>query len=493
MRPLTELIRAVSEPLQYPPETMSLVITGITADSRKVAKDNLFVAVAGVKSDGATFIAQAKQHGAQVVLCDDKASIPDASGLTVIRTKNTRRALAQMASAFYRLQPAHIVAITGTDGKTSTADFFRQLWHHMGASSASIGTLGSLGGDGRTLSPGSHTTPDPMELHRLLAQMEGQRITHVAMEASSHGLHQHRLDGVRLQAGAFTNIARDHLDYHKDEDDYFTAKSRLFSELLPKGAVAVLNRGDARFAALEKICKTRGLHVVEFGREAADLRIDRLTPHARGQKAELTIDGKAHSIEIPLVGAFQVMNILAALGLARAVGGDIHRMLSVLPKLAGVPGRLEHVVSLVGGASVYVDYAHTPMALANILQTLRPHTKGKLHVVFGCGGDRDPGKRPEMGKAAATLADSVIVTDDNPRSEVPAAIRAAILAAAPGAKEVADRKEAIYLALQSLGPSDILVIAGKGHEKTQTVGDKVFPFDDVEVARQGAKELKLAA
>ncbi len=487
---LTDLLQRLTETPELPTSFASLNITGISADSRKIKPGYLFVALQGSKAAGADYIVAARQAGAVAVLC---AAGEDVSGLPAIQVANPRLALAELAAAFYAAQPEHIVAITGTDGKTSTADFFRQFWHGMGKKSASIGTLGTLAGDGGVISAGSHTTPDPVELHRLLDEMARAKITHVAMEASSHGLHQHRLDGVRLEAAAFTNIARDHLDYHKDENDYFAAKARLFTELLPQGKTAILNADDARFATLQGICKERSIRVIDFGKKASAYRIASLTPHNTGQNASLVLDGKAVEMNIPLVGGFQVMNILAALGLSVAVGAKMDEALAVIPKFTGVPGRLEHVVTLANGASVYVDYAHTPMALANILQTLRPHTSSKLHVVFGCGGDRDAGKRPEMGKAAVKLADNVIITDDNPRSEQPASIRAAIKAAAPSAKEVADRKEAIYVALQSLGSHDLLVIAGKGHEKTQIVGSAVLPFDDVEIARHAAKELKLAA
>ncbi|MFO0389729.1 MAG: UDP-N-acetylmuramoyl-L-alanyl-D-glutamate--2,6-diaminopimelate ligase [Alphaproteobacteria bacterium] len=483
---LTDLLASVSE---KPEAQVLLNVTGISADSRKIQSGNLFVALQGSKAAGADYVMAARKAGAIAVLCAMDLQLPEC-GVPVIRVANPRLALAQLAAAFYPKQPEHMVAITGTDGKTSTADFFRQFWHHMGKKSASFGTLGTLSGAGEVLAAGTHTTPDPVELHRVLAEMVAKNISHVAMEASSHGLHQYRLDGVRLEAAAFTNIARDHLDYHKNEEDYFAAKLRLFSELLPTGKTAVLNADDVRFAVLSEICARRNITVMDFGRNAKSLRIDSLTPHNTGQHAKLMLMGKLYTLDIPLVGGFQVMNILAALGLSVVVGADMEGSISVISKFKGVPGRLEHVATLANGASVYVDYAHTPMALANILQTLRPHTPNKLHVVFGCGGDRDAGKRPEMGKVAARLADNVIITDDNPRSERPELIRSAIKAAAPTAKEVADRKEAIYVALQMLEPNDILVIAGKGHEKTQIVGDKVLPFDDVEIARQAAGGLQ---
>ncbi|MDX2113340.1 MAG: UDP-N-acetylmuramoyl-L-alanyl-D-glutamate--2,6-diaminopimelate ligase [Alphaproteobacteria bacterium] len=461
-------------------------ITGITADSRAVRPGFVFVALEGEKVDGHEFISQAIQNGALAVIADKKRVL--AEDTRVIPAANTRRAFAQLAAAFYPRQPEHVVAVTGTDGKTSTADFYRQFWYLMGARSAAIGTLGITGGDGRLLSEGTHTTPDPMTLHQQLSSLPAD---YVCMEASSHGIHQSRLDGVRLEAAAFTYIGRDHLDYHKTEDNYFLAKARLFDTLLGEGKTAVINQDDKRYSELHARCLARRHRIIGFGRGGSDFRIHSLELLPHGQRAQLELFGKHYTVEVPLVGAFQTMNILAALGLVVGSGGDIQRAVSVIPRLAGVPGRLEKVADLDCGAVVYIDYAHTPMALANILHTLRPHTPGLLHVVFGCGGDRDAGKRPEMGRIAAELADRVIVTDDNPRSENPATIRSQIMAASSGAKEVADRREAIYVALGELRAGDVLVIAGKGHEKTQTIAGKVLPFDDAEVARAGVRELKL--
>lgn len=482
---LIDLIRAVSEPLIYPSTAANLTITHITADSRQVKPGTLFVALKGEKTDGGAFITQAKQQGAVGALCDSHSTIHE-SGMALVRAVNPRLALAQMAACFYAKQPKHMVAVTGTDGKTSTADFFRQLCHMQGQRSASIGTLGVISGLGEVLYPGSHTTPDPVTLHHMLAELSASRVTHVAMEASSHGLHQYRLDGVKLEAAAFTNIARDHLDYHRNEENYFHAKARLFAELLPEGKTAVINQDDARFARLQAICQQRRHHIIGFGRSGGEFHIRELALYPQGQKASLTLFGKNYEVEIPLVGAFQTMNILAALGMATGCGLELDLLLKSLQTLRGVPGRLELAAMLNNGASVYVDYAHTPAALGNILRTLRPHTHGKLHVVFGCGGDRDSGKRPEMGKIAAELADYVIVTDDNPRSENPAAIRRAVMDACPDAKEVADRKEAIYGAIEATKKGDVVVIAGKGHEKTQIIGSQALPFDDVQVAREAA-------
>jgi len=485
MLPLIELIHATREPLDYPLSSATLPITGLTADSRAVSPGNLFFALKGQHSDGTAFIAQAKKAGAVAVVCDAEVKEP---GLAVVRTKNPMLVMAHMAARFYGKQPAHMTAVTGTDGKTSTADFYRQFWHHMGKKSASIGTLGVLSGGGEILFPGSHTTPYPIELHKMLAEMPAD---YACLEASSHGLHQYRLDGVKLEAAAFTNITRDHLDYHVTEEAYFDAKLRLFSAVLPEGGTAVLNQDDGRFEAIKAICDKRKHRVIGFGKRGAQFKIvaSQALPH--GQRVQLELLGKAMMLDVPLVGAFQVMNILAALGLVIGSGGEMEKALSVITHFQGVPGRLEQAVRLANGATVFIDYAHTPMALANILNTLRPHTAGKLHVVFGCGGDRDAGKRPEMGHIAEMLADEIIVTDDNPRSEDPATIRRAIVEATRRAKEVADRREAIYVAMKGLAPGDILVLAGKGHEKTQIVGNKTFPFDDAEVARDVAKELKM--
>lgn len=491
MTRLIDLIRSSGDVTEFPDAAASISVSGITADSRQAAPGHLFVALKGTRADGTAFIEQAIGSGAVAILCDRQTSV--SGGIPIIRSGNVRRSLAQMAAAFYERRPGCMVAVTGTDGKTSTCDFLRQLWRQMGRLPASIGTLGVLDGEGRALYPESQTTPDPVGLHRMLSEMAGKNITHVAMEASSHGLDQYRLDGVKLEAAAFTNITRDHLDYHGSEEAYFQAKMRLFSELLPAGKTAVLNQDDAKFPALEKICKARGIKVIGFGVSGTHYKIKNIMPQAHGQQAMLEIHGRTYTLDIPLAGAFQAFNIATALALIEATGGKPEQAIATVPNLKGVPGRLERVASLKNGAAVYIDYAHTPAALANILKTLRPHTMGRLHVVFGCGGDRDAGKRPEMGKAAQELADSVTVTDDNPRSEDPAAIRRAVLAACPRGKEVADRRQAIYGALGELQAGDVLVIAGKGHEKTQTIGGKVLPFDDAETARQGVKELKLAA
>ncbi len=486
---LTSLLAASGEQLLLPQGAKDAPINAITADSRQVKPGALFVALGGTKVDGAGFITEAVKSGAAAVICDMHANILEQS-IPLIRAGNPRCVLAKIAGAFYGAQPAHMVAVTGTDGKTSTADFFRQLVYLAGKRSASIGTLGVFNGEGKELYDGTHTTPDPVSLHKMLAGLS-TKSDYVCMEASSHGLHQYRLDGVTLEAAAFTNIARDHLDYHHTEEAYFAAKARLFDGVLPEGKTAILNQDDVRFEALLQMCARRRIKVIGFGKNGGQLCIVKQSPLPHGQQVVLRIFDKEYDMEIPLLGGFQVMNMLAALGLAHGAGMDVHSLVDYLPKLRGVPGRLEPVATLKNGAAVLIDYAHTPMALRSILQVLRPHAKQKLHVVFGCGGDRDTGKRPEMGKAASELADVAIVTDDNPRSEDAALIRRAVMAECKNGREVAGRREAIVEAVKNLGAGDVLVIAGKGHEKTQTIGSDVLPFDDAVVAREVIQELGL--
>lgn len=457
-------------------------ITSITSDSRKVMPGSLFVAMPGMNADGAKFVPDAVKSGASAVLAagDVKADVP------VVKVVDMRAAVSKIAAVFYAGQPEFCFAITGTDGKTSTADFVRQLAQLSGLDAASIGTLG-LRSEHKKINaafPALNTSPEPILLHETLDALAGTGVQVVAIETSSHGLDQKRADGVKFAAGAFTNLTRDHLDYHHTVDAYFTAKARLFAEVLGAGALAVLNRDDAQFDALKKICYARGLKLLSFGvHAAADYRVASVTPHAGGLDATVVLKGQEHQLKLPLYGAFQLSNMLSAMGLLNAAGLSEVALVKLLPQLTGVPGRLEKIAEA-NGAPVFIDYAHTPAALENILKTLRPHTAKKLHVVFGCGGDRDAGKRPEMGAAAAKFADHVIVTDDNPRSEDPATIRAAIMAAAPGAQEIPDRDAAIRTAIQQLQAGDVLVIAGKGHETTQTIGNQVLPFNDADHIRK---------
>jgi UDP-N-acetylmuramoyl-L-alanyl-D-glutamate--2,6-diaminopimelate ligase len=470
-----------------------LEITGLTADSRAVEPGYLFAALPGTRTDGARFIADALTRGAVAVLAPEGVAPPEAANDVALLTEtNPRRAFARMAASFYADQPETLVAVTGTNGKSSVAHFADQLWRALGHPSGSMGTLGirSAAFD----RDGTLTTADPVALHKDLADLAHAGITHLALEASSHGLAQYRLDGVRLKAAAFTNLSRDHLDYHGDMASYFAAKARLFGELLPAGATAVLNAEDPRFHALANICNGQGIEVLDYGHGARRLawRASELLPD--GQRLRFAWEGAAQEVGLNLYGDFQAGNVLAALGLVLATRpGGSHAPVSAadwdalrlaLRALTPVKGRLQPVIGFANGARAYVDYAHTPDALATALKALRPHCAGRLIVVFGCGGARDTGKRPQMGAIAAAAADAVIVTDDNPRSEDPAAIRAAILAAAPDALEIGDRRAAIARGLDMLDDGDCLLIAGKGHETGQIVGDRVLPFDDTGIARE---------
>ncbi|HZT52143.1 MAG TPA: UDP-N-acetylmuramoyl-L-alanyl-D-glutamate--2,6-diaminopimelate ligase [Stellaceae bacterium] len=467
-------------------------IAGLTADSREVKPGFLFAALRGTRTDGTRFVGEAVARGAAAVLLADPRPFAElarrAPPVRLIADPNPRRRLARMAARFHAPQPATLVAVTGTNGKTSVAWFTRQIWEFCGLAAASLGTLGIVG-PGVTES-GSHTTPDPVALHRTLQRLALAGISHVALEASSHGLDQYRLDGLALAAAAFTNLTRDHLDYHADMAAYLAAKKRLFSELLPRGGTAVLNFDTAEGRALSAECRAWGQHVVGFGTaENADLRLVATQPSATGQSIEIAVSGDRHALALPLLGAFQASNVLAALGLAIAGGAPPGAAVAALPRLVGVPGRMEHVASHPNGAPIIVDYAHTPDALETVLTALRPHCRGRLAVVFGCGGDRDPGKRPMMGAIAARLADRAIVTDDNPRTENASAIRRAILAAAPAAQEIDDRRAAIRAGIAALAPGDVLLLAGKGHESGQIVGSTTLPFSDAAVAREAVSML----
>uniref|UniRef100_UPI003898F64A UDP-N-acetylmuramoyl-L-alanyl-D-glutamate--2, 6-diaminopimelate ligase n=1 Tax=Dongia deserti TaxID=2268030 RepID=UPI003898F64A len=463
-------------------------VRDLALDSRRVRAGALFAALPGTKLDGRAFVADAAKAGASVILAPAGSIFADLpKDVAVLTAQEPRRALALLAARFFSNQPHCIAAVTGTGGKTSTVAFARQLWTLEGREAASIGTLGIIS---RTLNdPGSLTTPDPIALHRLLAQLADGGITHLAMEASSHGLDQYRLDGVKVAAAAFTNLSQDHLDYHADMASYFEAKLRLFSGLLPEGGTAVVNLKLEQAQSVIDVARKRRQRLITFGGGDADIRLLKQTPTPQGQLLELSLFGAHHVAEFPVAGAFQAENLLAALGLIIGSGSDVNKIAGLIGSLTGVPGRIEHVADTPAGGAVYVDYAHKPGALEAVLTTLRPHAVRQLAVVFGCGGDRDRGKRPMMGEIATRLADRVIITDDNPRSEAPAAIRAEILAKAPGAIEVGDRAEAIRVAMSELKRGDLLVIAGKGHETYQIVGDKTYPFDDAEVARQIAAEL----
>ncbi len=455
-------------------------ISGVTSDSRQVKPGFLFAALQGSKSDGAAFVGDAVAKGASAIVASLNADI-DQTTIPVFKVSDPRRALSLTAARFYGRQPETIVAVTGTAGKTSVAAFTRQIWQHAHLQSASIGTTG-VEAPGRS-DYGSLTTPDPVELHRLLTGLAEAGVTHTAMEASSHGLDQRRLDGVRLLAGGFTNLGRDHMDYHRDMADYHRAKLRLFDTLLPKGLPAVIFSDDEWSKRTEDAVRAAGLDVLTVGRSGSFITLKRVEHERHRQRVEVAIDGQITEFVLPLAGDFQISNALVAAGLAIATGTDSQIALSALETLEGAPGRLDLAGTTADGAPVYVDYAHKPDALRNVLQSVRPFTTGRVVVVFGCGGDRDKGKRPLMGEIAADMADIVIVTDDNPRSEAPETIRAAILEAAPGAIEIADRHQAIARAISMLEAGDTLIVAGKGHETGQTIGAETLPFSDHEDVR----------
>ncbi len=464
------------------PGAPSVEVSGLSADSRKVKAGYLFAALQGVADDGRKFIDSAIKNGAVAVLTDQRAgdwSVP------AVKVAEPRLALAQASAAFYPGQPAVIAAVTGTNGKSSTVDFLRQIWASMGRKAASMGTLGAIGPSG-VIDLG-HTTPDPVAIHETLDKLAREGVTHAAMEASSHGLAQFRLHGVKLSAGAFTNLTQDHLDYHPDFDDYRRAKMKLFAELLPKGAPAVINADSPEKEAFETAAIAAGLKTFTVGWRGRDFRISEALPRGTGQ--DLVVQwgdtpGNERTVHLPLIGEFQALNAMCAAGIAIALGDDVHKVLDGMASLNGVHGRLELVGETAARAPVFVDYAHTPDGLNVLLRAARPHVRGKLIVVFGCGGDRDATKRPIMGDVARRLADEVIVTDDNPRSEDPAKIRAAIKKGAPDASEIGDRASAIVEGIRRLKAGDALLIAGKGHETGQIVKGVTIPFSDFDVARK---------
>ena len=465
-------------------------IAGLTADSRAVRPGFLFAALPGSRSDGRAFIADAVAKGACAILAPPGTPC-DAPGIRLIEDPAPRRAFALMAAAFYSRQPETVVAVTGTNGKTSTVQFVRQIWEKTGRRGACLGTLGLDGPAGVEWTGPAMTTPDPVALHAGLAALAGAGVDHLAMEASSHGLDQFRLDGVRLKAAGFTNLTRDHLDYHGDMETYLAAKGALFARVLADGGIAVLNADAPEFPELALLCQIRGIRVLGYGYAGREIKVRSVAALAHGQRLALEFLGRPVEIDLPLIGRFQAWNALCALGLVLAAdpAGEVGPAVEALESLEGVPGRLQLVAHHPGGAPVIVDYAHTPDALETVLTALRPHAPGRLVVVFGCGGDRDRGKRPVMGEIACRLADRVIVTDDNPRSEVPEAIRAEILAAAGGASEIGDRRQAIRAAVRGLESGDLLVIAGKGHEQGQIVGAEVRPFDDAAEVRAAVAEV----
>ena len=461
------------------------VVRGLAVDSRAVKDGFLFAGLPGSKVHGAEFIPYALRQGAAAVLTDPAgaalaAEALAASDAALVVVEDARAALAQAAALFWGAQPETMVAVTGTNGKTSVATFTRQIWQALGHQAINLGTTGL---EGDWAAPSGHTTPEPVTLHRLLSEAAAAGITHGAMEASSHGLDQRRLDGVRLAAAGFTNLTQDHLDYHGTMDAYFAAKLGLFTRLLPEDGVAVVNLDDPHGPEVARAAQARGCAVLGTGTSAlADLRILGQRYDATGQEVRFSWQGQPRQVRLNLVGGFQAANVAVAAGLVMAAGEDPEAVFAALPRLTTVRGRMQLVATRRNGAAVYVDYAHTPDAVETALRALRPHVMGRIVIVMGAGGDRDRTKRPLMGKAAAEWADVVYVTDDNPRSEDPASIRAAILAACPEATEVADRAEAILLGVDALGPGDALLIAGKGHETGQEIAGQIYPFDDAEQA-----------
>jgi UDP-N-acetylmuramoyl-L-alanyl-D-glutamate--2,6-diaminopimelate ligase len=475
------LLGDLAADLTLPDGACSLPIRGITADSRAVGAGFLFAALPGTKADGAHYAADAAARGAAAILAASDADVAGGA-VPVIRADDPRRAFALIAARFYPRQPEQLVAVTGTSGKTSVADFTRQIFAAAGHVAASVGTLGIV--TATTREYGSLTTPDPVKLHATLDRLAGEGVTHAAVEASSHGLDQRRLDGLRLTAAAFTNLGRDHMDYHPTVADYLAAKLRLFRDVLPASGTAVIAMDGDRAEDVLVAVGERGQRIVRTGIAGEELRLAALKPEGFSQRLHLVAFGRPYDVLLPLAGAFQASNALVAAGLAIAAGVDTDIAIAALDRLKGASGRLELVGRTANGAMVFVDYAHKPEALVGALGTLRPMTRGRLIVVFGAGGDRDTGKRPLMGRAAADNADVVIVTDDNPRSEDAAAIRRAILAGAPGAREIGDRGEAIATAVAMLQAGDVLCIAGKGHETGQIVGRATLPFSDQEHVRR---------
>ena len=464
------------------------VITGMTADSRRVKPGFLFAALQGTVTDGRQFIADAVAKGASAVLSDGGVDV-DVTVPHVVAAE-PRRALALAAKRFYNSQPEKVVAVTGTNGKSSTVDFCRQIWARAGMKSASMGTLGAIGPGGKI--DVGHTTPDPVTIHETLAELARQGVTHCAMEASSHGLEQHRLDGVDLSAVAFLNFTQDHLDYHATMEEYLSAKLRLFRDLGQPGVPAIVNADSDQCNDFEAAALGKQMPIVSFGWRGEDLWIDEIMPRATGQVLNLYWrDVEQKPLELPLIGEFQALNALAAAAICLSLGMDFEQVADGLAHLEPVKGRMEFIGKTNSGAAIFVDYAHTPDGLDVLLRAVRPHTAGRLKVIFGCGGDRDARKRPLMGEIAARQADDVIVTDDNPRTEDAATIRKEVMVGCPDAREIGDRGEAIRTVIAELKKGDTLVIAGKGHETGQIIGKEVHPFSDQETAL-GALEAERA-
>ncbi len=459
----------------------SIDICGISADSRTVQPGYLFAALAGVEADGRSFVGQAIENGAAAILTQE----PMVAGVPVVTSDNPRRDLALMAARFFEVQPPHIAAITGTNGKTSSAVFLRQLFAAENYKAASLGTLGIDMGGGAIEATLDHTTPEPVRLHAALRDLVAHQVTHLAMEASSHGLAQYRLDGVHLSLAGFTNLSRDHLDYHAGAEEYAAAKQRLFTEILAADGTAVITMTQDAGVAMAAACAATGRSVLEVGRPGDAVHMAITARRATGLDVTVDLDGARHDVTLPRIGDFQIENLTLAMGMAKAAGIDATTILEACRDLQAPRGRMQLAGRTSEGAAVFVDYAHTPDALENALTALRRHVPqgGRLLVMFGCGGDRDSGKRPEMGAVAANHADMVFVTDDNPRHEDAADIRAAIMAACPDATEIGDRGAAIEAVLAAAQADDLVLLAGKGHESGQIIGDIILPFDDVTMAQ----------
>jgi UDP-N-acetylmuramoyl-L-alanyl-D-glutamate--2,6-diaminopimelate ligase len=461
---------------------------GLASDSREVKPGYLFAALSGTRANGAAFMSDAVKRGAVAVLARPEArGDAEKLGVRFIADENPRLRLARLAAKFFAAQPKTVAAVTGTNGKTSVSVFLRQIWASLGYSAASMGTIGVVTPSGEISL--AHTTPDPIEVHRILKRLAGEGVDHLALEASSHGLDQYRLDGVKIAAAGFTNLTRDHLDYHKDIDAYLAAKLRLVTELVEPNGIVVVNADDEYAQAFASAAKARGSKLLTVGTKGETIRLAARKPHGDGQTLSVIYNGAAFEIALPLAGEFQASNALVAAGLAIGLGDPAGKVFAALAHLKGAAGRLEKVAYAKSGAPIYVDYAHTPDALETVLKAVRPHVTNRLHVVFGCGGDRDKGKRLLMGAAASRFADDVIVTDDNPRSEDAATIRREALDGARGAREIGDRAAAIREAVAALASGDILIIAGKGHESGQTVGNVVYPFLDKDEAVKAALAL----
>lgn len=462
-------------------------IQGLTSDSREVQPGYLFAAFLGSKADGRAHIESAVEKGAIVILALPGTIVPS-SQVWLLEDENPRRRFSLIAARFYGAQPEMVAAVTGTNGKTSVVNFVDQIWSKAGYRGSCIGTLG-LKAPNISLKL-QHTTPDPVAMHRELAKLETDGVTHLVAEASSHGLDQYRLDGVTVKVAAFTNLSQDHLDYHGDLDSYFRAKLRLFSEILVPEGTAILHCGLEKYDLVKKVCQQRGHKVVSYGRKGADLAIISQHPIEQGQRLEIDIKGKRYIVNLPLVGFYQAENVMCALAIALETEVELAVSLGALEMFSCVSGRLQRVARHPCGADIYVDYAHTPDALESTLKTLRPYAPKQLVLVFGCGGDRDRGKRSVMGGVACKHADKVIITDDNPRNEDPGFIRKQVMSGCHSAIEVESREEAIQTAVSELGPGDILLIAGKGHEEGQVFKDLILPFNDAEVVRSAVFEVR---